>query len=71
MDGKKELIQRQSFRIRGATQLELDLFTANDCALITRQRKKIMANNLLIMTTDENISDFPLYCIRIHVTVVD
>ena len=36
IDEKKELIPRQSFRIRGATQLESDLFTANDYALITR-----------------------------------
>ena len=36
IDGKKELIPRQSFWIRGATQLESDLFTANDYALITR-----------------------------------
>ena len=34
IDGKKELIPRQS--LRGATQLESDLFTANDYALITR-----------------------------------
>ena len=52
--------------MRGATQLELDLFTANDYSLITRLVKKIIVNNLVIMTTDENISDFRLYYIRIH-----
>ena len=65
IDEKKELIPRQSLRIRGATRLESDLFTANDYALITRLVKKIIVNNLVIMTTDENISDFRLYYIRI------
>ena len=53
-----ELIHRQSLRLRGATRIESDLFTANDYALITRRVKKIMVNNLLIITTDENISVF-------------
>ena len=39
---------------------ESDLFTANDYALITRLAKKIIVNNLVIMTTDENISDLSL-----------
>ena len=30
-----------------------------------------MVNNLVIMTTDENVCDFSLYYIPIHVTVVE
>ena len=36
IDENKELIHRESLRIRGATRIESDLFTANDYALITR-----------------------------------
>ena len=40
IDGKKEFRPQKGFWIRGATQLESDLFTANDYALITCESRK-------------------------------